>query len=63
MKPAEIIDVAGLEPPLPAESDPPVSVTTPVVAAPPVVVEHVQPDPLNMPFQLPSRCRAGRLQL
>ena len=46
MKPAKIIDVAGLAPPLPAESDPPMSVTTPVVAAPPVVVEHVQLDPM-----------------
>ena len=33
-------------PPFPADSAPPTRVTTPVAAAPPVVVEYVQPDPV-----------------
>ena len=47
MKPARSVDVAGLGPPLPAESTPPMCVTTPVVEGPSVVVEHVQPDPVT----------------
>ena len=43
MKPARIVDVVGLGPPLPADSAPPMCVTTPVVEAPSVVLEHVQP--------------------
>ena len=46
MKPAEIFDVAGLEPPLPGESGPPMCASTPVVDAFPVVVERAQPAPV-----------------
>ena len=46
VKPARIVDVAGLEPPLATEPVSPLLVTTPVVEAP-SVVEHVQPDPVK----------------
>ena len=46
MKPAKIVDVVGLRPPLPAEFAPPVFVTTPVVDVPLVVVERAQPAPV-----------------
>ena len=46
MKHAEPVEVVGFEPPLPAESVPPLRVTTPVVEAPLVMVEHVQPAPV-----------------
>ena len=45
MKPAEVVDVVGLRPPLSAEFAPPVFVRTPVVDVPPVVVERAQPVP------------------
>ena len=41
MKPAEIVEVAGFGPPLPAGSASPVFMTEPVVGAPPVVVEYI----------------------
>ena len=44
--PAETVEVVGLGPPLPAELASPMCVTTPVVIAPPVVVEDVQPAPV-----------------
>ena len=43
MKPVAMVEVG---PPLPADSAPPMFVTTPMVAAPLVVVEHVQPGPI-----------------
>ena len=50
---AETVDVARLGPPLPAESGPPLCVTTPVVEALVVMVEHVQPAPV-VEFVAPS---------
>ena len=45
MMPAGTMKVVEFEPLLSAEPDPPMRVTTPVVAAPPVMLEMVQPAP------------------
>ena len=50
---AETLDVAGLGSPLSAESHPPLCVTTPVVEALVVMVEHVLPAPV-IEFVAPS---------
>ena len=45
--PAEIVEVVELGPPLPAESAPPMFATAPAVELPPVVVEYIQPTPVD----------------
>ena len=45
--PADTVEVVELVPPLPAQSAPPMFATTPAVELPPVVVEDIQPTPMD----------------
>ena len=52
------MDVVELRPSLSAEAVPPMRATTPAVDVPPVVVEHVQPDPVTQ-YAAPAPHRGG----